>query len=116
MYRYTFDKRDYYNDVKQFEKNLQLVNLGNIVRFSNIDLTVTHIDMLSVIHNGKYWDTLVKWYKIFEYIDYHELMFKNVGTFQKLINHLRFAISKYIQYEYAPNVYTIVYYECMKKF
>lgn len=116
MYLYTFDKKDYKEEVKQFEKIMQLVNLGNVINFNNANITVTYIDMRSVINNGKYYQLLTTWYKIFEYQNIEELMLSNVTTFQKLANHLKHSINVYIKYQYDKRVYKIVKYDCLEKF
>lgn len=115
MYIYTFDRTDYKEDVKKFEHIMQMVNLGNIINFNNINITVTWVEMRSMI-NGKYFSTFATWYKIFEYIDYQDLMLKNVKTLQKLYNHLKFAIDGYYRNAHKPNVYQIVKYLCEDKF
>lgn len=115
MYLYTFDKGDYKEDVKQFEKIMQLVNLGNLIRYGGSSITVTYLDMRSTI-NGKYFDTFSTWYKIFENIDYQDLVLTNAKTLQKIYNHCKFQINLYTQNQTDFRVYNIVKYNSIEKF
>lgn len=115
MYIYTFDKEDYKNEVKQFEKIMQLVNLGNIINFNNYSITVTYIEMRSTI-SGKYFQSFSTWYKIFEYVDYQDVAFTKTTTLQKLYNHINFMIQDYIKCQHDFRVYNIVKYDSIDKF
>lgn len=115
MFKFTFDKRDYPEKVKEFNKIMSMFLIKQQLYYNNIDIIVTYIEMLSVI-NGKYFFVLNEFNKIFYGRKVYELVTNDTKTIQKLINKMKFCIKTYELYQTDIRVHEVVYYAYIKKY